>query len=486
MNPKLAVMDKFTILMDRLRSTPLATVRSYLAAREPGYPKALQALLSMYHRPTDIRARIVEQFRNKNPASRDDDHQGLLSLVNSLREVHGVLDLLVTDEWFYNETLLKAVYPLTPPEVQRLMRVSGQMDYISMFKMMETHLNSQSRARTLLGHSALTPVPPPARKPESKPSKTAPKKAIALVVAPAVSAGERIKTCLLCPSAEHALKNCTTYANGRARSNRAKELKLCFRCLSNQHFSRLCDYTGKCKRCNRGHLDELCLLVGQNSRPGPSINPIPAQRELVNRVEPAVEQAPTVERSVNTVVPVAAAYQTRRIERTYLPVVPGQVAGGRRVGTVNVLLDGGSTNSFISRRKANEFGLLQKKVDNFFVGGFGQTQTEITHETVITLYNVAGSEVGRFTLYVTPFAMGVPMIGPSAGVKELLTSKGINVVVDPYLPQNEVDLLIGTSDLHLIETGEKVRLSNKLAAIGTSLGWAISGAEDNERPTDQQ
>ena len=60
LNPKLAVMDKFSILMDRLRQTPLTTVRSYLASREQGYPKALEALLSMYHRPTDIRARIIE------------------------------------------------------------------------------------------------------------------------------------------------------------------------------------------------------------------------------------------------------------------------------------------------------------------------------------------------------------------------------------------------------------------------------------------
>ena len=156
--------------------------------------------------------------------------------------------------------------------------------------------------------------------------------------------------------------------------------------------------------------------------------------------------------------------------RTYLLVVPGQIGGGRRIGTVNILLDGGSTNSFISKRKADDFGLKLRKIDRFLVGGFGQTQTEIDYEAMISLYSLARNKVGEFALFVTPFAMGVPMIGPSAKVRALLDEKGIDVRVDTSLPQNEVDVLIGTSDLHSIETNEKVKLSSKLAAINTTLG----------------
>ena len=62
--------------------------------------------------------------------------------------MHGTLELINTEEWFYNETLLKAVYPLAPPEVKRVMCVDGRMDYASLINALERHLNSLSRART--------------------------------------------------------------------------------------------------------------------------------------------------------------------------------------------------------------------------------------------------------------------------------------------------------------------------------------------------
>ena len=122
--------------------------------------------------------------------SKDDDHAGLLGLINSLRGVHGTLELVNTEEWFYNESLLKAVYPLAPPEVKRVMCVDGQMDYAALLNALERHLNSLSRARTLLGHS-VQPSAPPAEKKEDKTPKVGRRKGTTLMIGPAAVQGER-------------------------------------------------------------------------------------------------------------------------------------------------------------------------------------------------------------------------------------------------------------------------------------------------------
>lgn len=469
LNPKLTIIAKFDILVERIRDAPYRTIRAYKARREAGYPQALRALLAMYHRPQDIRAQIIAQYAHYQPITNSDDHSATLELINALRETHGILDLLATEEWFYDNSLLVPVYRLLPPEVKRLVSAEGRMTYPAAFQLLERHLMGLSRGRTLLGQDLLNTQEETEVQVEKKPTPTTRRRGAALVITPANGQGERLANCVLCSSNLHKVMNCPTYPTGRERSDRAKSLGLCFRCLSNQHFSRQCQYQQKCSRCGRTHRTEMCLSIGRKTpstpaqtttrnevalRPTAPLAPATVQLNNVPSVNPAAPRTYSLVRESNEVVPVSAAYTTYgQLGRVYLPVVPGQLSGGRKIGTVNILLDGAATNCFISRRKVNELGLSARKIDPFFVNGFGQTQTSINMEVEIGLHGLTGQFVGKLSVFVTPFAMGVPITRPSDNVKRLLNEKQISYIVDQLLPASEVDLLIGAPYLHTIETG---------------------------------
>jgi len=71
----------------------------------------------------------------------------------------------------------------------------------------------------------------------------------------------RVKSCFLqCGVAGHWAADCRKYPNTGSRERRAKELKLCFRCLRPGHGSKEC--TWKCRRCGQDH---LCLVFGRKS-----------------------------------------------------------------------------------------------------------------------------------------------------------------------------------------------------------------------------
>ena len=82
-------------------------------------------------------------------------------------------------------------------------------------------------------------------------------------------------------------------------------------------------------------------------------------------------------------------------------------------------------------------------------------------------------------MYVTPFVMGVPVVVPSEHIRQRLVDKGVRYTVDPELPRNEVDVLIGAPIIHTIKTGKVERLTDTLVAINTTLGWALSGMEED-------
>ena len=64
--------------------------------------------------------------------------------------------------------------------------------------------------------------------------------------------------CSLCFSNEHYPSNCAKFQSSESRVARAKELRLCFNCLSNSHRVSLCKSKRNCRVCDRKHHTALC------------------------------------------------------------------------------------------------------------------------------------------------------------------------------------------------------------------------------------
>ena len=473
-NPELTVMNKFTIL---LKEVPYDAVNSYIARREQGYPRAVRDLLFKYHRPDDIRSMIISQYTNRKPIADKYDLEGMTKLANDLRSTHGVLEMINTPKSFYTTNLMHKIFPLMPQKCKSLLCDRGTMYYSAVIAALETRVGSLTNSKAMMNHDPQFATRQPVeKKPAPSAAAAAPtrnRRGTIMTVAPSSLQGERLKNCPVCPSEDHAVGNCTRYV-GKARGDRVKELQLCFRCLPNQHYLRQCDYKHKCP-CGLAHRIEMCLRSGKPKEGTQFRNNAPAatQQQRALTVQP-------IEALADQVLPVAGTYLTRQSSgRAYLPVVSGQIKGDKKVASANILLDGGSTNCFISRRKAIELGLQIRKVDSFSVTGFGESQTTLDSEVTVQVYDADGRPVVRTNMYVTPFVIGVPVTQPSPAVRKRLLEKQIYYTVNPSLPRNEADVLIGAPFLHSVETGEKVMLSSNLAAINTVLGWAISGAEDD-------
>ncbi|KAK5967327.1 hypothetical protein GCK32_008959 [Trichostrongylus colubriformis] len=66
------------------------------------------------------------------------------------------------------------------------------------------------------------------------------------------------KPCPYCKSLLHTAMDCSAYVTPSQRNEQARNLRLCFNCLSSRHRTRECPSKFTCRSCNRRHHSSLC------------------------------------------------------------------------------------------------------------------------------------------------------------------------------------------------------------------------------------
>ena len=144
---------------------------------------------------------------------------------------------------------------------------------------------------------------------------------------------------------------------------------------------------------------------------------------------------------------------------------------------VRAVLDLGSQRSYISQQAAKSLGLQPDEVRQMAVFTFGSTEKTIQN-----------CELVRVTLKTLDGDIEVALL-TSPSICEPLTDQPLSLCMDSYkhvtnleLADNsedgssiEVDILIGSDYYWQLTTGEVRRGNDGPVAVGTKLGWVLSG-----------
>lgn len=161
------------------------------------------------------------------------------------------------------------------------------------------------------------------------------------------------------------------------------------------------------------------------------------------------------------------------------------VSGPKGQRRFRVLLDGGAHLSYITKRAANELGLLPSGSEVHSVSVFGGAVEDKTMPKVsLKIRTHKTNDILLSCLQVNKICEPVPAISLGHW-RDKLQQRRLTIADGVESKRNErwdgrIDLLIGTQDYYTIVTNKCFNLSENLMAVETAFGWILHGRLDQQ------
>uniref|UniRef100_A0A915B870 CCHC-type domain-containing protein n=1 Tax=Parascaris univalens TaxID=6257 RepID=A0A915B870_PARUN len=269
------------------------------------------------------------------------------------------------------------------------------------------------------------------------------------------------QVCAFC-SEPHWADSCPRFTTLKERFDRARQLRLCFKCLREGHNQNDCTRNVSCYHCKRkGHPTALCK-TWHRSQQGKEENPV----------------GETHTQTIRTVAAIATPEQQERDKTVLLLSTFVEVRGDAphtKTIKVPVLFDVGSERSFITEEIVQQLGIEVTHKEPLIVDGFGGTH--VTHCTSARVKLKMKRTDGRF---FTMFANSVPRLVSEIAIAKLTektlrrirSTRSITLPTVTLKPQ----ILVGADYFHEIFRGSaSTKLPSGFHLIRTCLGDMISG-----------
>ncbi|XP_062713341.1 uncharacterized protein LOC134290258 [Aedes albopictus] len=280
--------------------------------------------------------------------------------------------------------------------------------------------------------------------------------------------------CLLC-NEDHRHFECPTFNKWTTaqRTEKVKELNLCFNCLSPGHRSAKCPSRKTCAECQRRHH----TLLHEIPRPSPEKL---AQPAAVN--QPASPSQLPSRSSSNTAVPNNQPLEQKTV-MLMTALVNLRDLCNRKV-PCRVLLDSGSQMSFISRSMADRLA-VHRAPTLVPITGVGAART-CAHEKLTVAVE------SRYTDFSTMVeCLVIPKVTGVIPTTQLDISKwpiptSVFLADPEFNTPGQIDMLLGVSHfLRLLKLG-RIQLREDLPDLQeTQFGWVVAGDIEEEQ-NDQQ
>lgn len=266
-------------------------------------------------------------------------------------------------------------------------------------------------------------------------------------------------SCILC-NGEHSISRCEQFTDLTAtqRSEKVKELKACFNCLSRNHFQPQCTSKYTCRLCNSKHH----TLLHISSRKPNSAEPVTAV--------PAVIPDPHID--VPAQVVSAFCSTTTQV---LLPTATAKLQDSLgNYHTVRILLDSGSQSNFIKSNICNKFNLSTTSV-NVSVSGLNSNNTHIKSKCDLELHaNHSNFKIKLSCLVLDQITGSVPSF--SMNLNNFKMPQDIYLSDPNFQKTGEIDILIGSPLFFELLCIGQIKLGIGLPILQkTYLGWIISG-----------
>ncbi|XP_075677451.1 uncharacterized protein LOC142645329 [Dermatophagoides pteronyssinus] len=268
------------------------------------------------------------------------------------------------------------------------------------------------------------------------------------------------KTKCLFQDGDHATADCTLDAEQRKKV--MIDNRMCFRCGYTNHQSRNCNRTVKCTICGRCHLSFLCRDYKRSNMQTSSV---------VNGSNPSetVPKQVATSSSSSTNTPVMLTMNEKSLHKTIVTTINNR--------KVRILFDDGAGVSFISKRLADLWQLPYENVDPIHMDTLSNSNPTTTGDQCVKLslpiWNGHQEDL-NFRLNEKLNKLRFDCL--SVHDQEQLNNIGIEFLDEP----SAVDLLIGLDNINLIQLNDERRITDKIVAKKTTLGWLVFGLTKTE------
>ena len=271
------------------------------------------------------------------------------------------------------------------------------------------------------------------------------------------------RKCAFCKK-NHASEKCYKFLklDVSARFDAVKENNLCFKCMSNNHFSRSCNK--KCETCGGRHHATLC----EGAEGGNSANLVGTEIQAEQK------------EGGSSVVPGVTMTVSHQNNISLLPTAHVRVKGRDGWIAATLLFDSGANRSYVSRSLVSQVGpkFIRNSDISFSTFG-GRSHGSKTKVYGLSLQTVSGQEVSVELSEVPMICL--PLARPMVDQKFLAEFDHLDLAYD-FAGQSVdgdmiIDILVGqdlfwTLMLGKIFRGEK----SGVVAQESVFGWVLSGA----------
>ncbi len=326
------------------------------------------------------------------------------------------------------------------------------------------------------------------------------------------SKGPSANSCVFCGRKGHCGIECRTVPTFTARSDKCRELNLCFRCFSDQHFTKGCRApVKKCKFCQKTtHAAELCIkqFGGQEQK---SQRPYPQRKsssgpnqkfkgssnpQSTNKGESSSQPKPTEANSqgsanqttetstasneVQSIMPVRMTRATHTYSVLMTAQIPvSKIENAGNAIRANVFFDPGSSVSFVTNKLKSKLKLESEGQETLACNSFmGRKSTLHADQVSLQLLAKDGS-TKRLRCYAAP-RITDKMTKPVLSLEDQAFIRTLNEdsLAEPIEnSQFSPDVLIGADNFwSLVLWQQPVELPSGLLLINTVFGLILTSS----------
>ncbi|XP_055590366.1 uncharacterized protein LOC129742489 [Uranotaenia lowii] len=255
-----------------------------------------------------------------------------------------------------------------------------------------------------------------------------------------------------------------------ARSEKAKQVRLCFNCLRKGHVLARCSSTKSCNVCKRRHHTTL------HANPTTAINENVSQPTFTPTMQPV--HPSTSQHPINKHNPVISAscvlYQQKSLLCT---AVVNVLDGASNLHPCRVLLDCGSQVNILTEKVATLIRAKRNPV-NVKVIGVDGAETNVTSMVHVTVKALQEDYTSKFECLVMKRITGI-VPATYIDVSTWPVPTDLQLADPHYNCPQKVDMLIGISHFFGLLKSGKIKLAEHLPYLQqTVFGWVVGGLVD--------
>ncbi|XP_055308307.1 uncharacterized protein LOC129572386 [Sitodiplosis mosellana] len=466
-NDRFYPLAKFNALASHLTGEALTHLEG-LPRTDEYYPIAWDIILKEYDDPQKISDSLLSTLAKLKPVPSDSSLPSLRYVLSKFRTVTRQLQALGTNLEAYDQMFVFQLTSLLDTntrcawELGRSKRTSSKLP--DLFQFLDDRVKGLAKAMQNQSSRHTAPSSQSSYNQSSRPTTSAHQSQIKSVVVKKVNqVSGASDTCRFCKLSVHNLDQCEKFINLNPypRSQKVKTLKVCFGCLSDQHFLEACPSL-PCLHCNTGkkHHPLLCFVYCDNQKK--KEKGLVCAAVLLESDYEEIEIDEDEEALLGTAM-------------VLVKTASGDLLPAR------ALMDGGSQANLISEHCMQRLG-LPRSARNVSVSPVGNSN-RLDARGIVRLVMIPHNTNRHFQLTVSALIMGrvaSVMPGDPIDIGDL-PEHVLQDLADPALHKSgKIDILLGANVWsRIVMASLHASQNTNLVAQLTRFGWVVFGGLQN-------